>query len=842
MTTGKHQQEPPRGQAASGRRRRAPRLGWRALASLLAGGGLTAAGLGGSLPAALAAEAQTSTTATDPTPPPATTTTPSAEEGRTETSATTTATPTPAPSPEATGTQPTVPASTSTQPAPVSTSAPTSSTPQPSTAPTVRLRRKQQSSESPESASSNTSTSTSSSSKKSAAAKSATGAAAAQGANNVALPPQLVAAQAKALAAMLASSAASDQALDFYRIPLFLLPIYRAAAAEYGVPWQVLAAINEVETDYGSDQSVSSAGAVGWMQFMPSTWLEYGVDALNAGYADPYNPVDAIFAAGRYLNAAGAATSLSDAILAYNHSEAYVSSVLLRAKLVAAYPSQVIDTLTELVDDRPPVTGGQLSWSAPPSGASAQPPSSSSATAGATASNGTEAPSTPGSQAAPSPASAADGAGGRQQSAKLVELTSQARAKVVAVQDGRVVKIGSSHKLGSYVELEDVYGDLFTYSGLGSIAHSFQPSKAQLAAEALASRSDAPSSRSGSGAQASADSQSSAGVVSGKVRMFAHPGNPDALLARSRSNPPRGSRRALRSGTLVPQGTVLGTVDTPAGDKDGHLRFAIKPAGDASTIDPSAILSSWNELDTALHPQGASASTSLMGATASDVLVLSKSQLEREVLFDPGITMSGCSRQQVASGQIDKRALAVLAFLSRSGLKPTVGTLSCGAGAYATSGYVAAGHDGDAIAIVAINGVPIAGHQGAGSITDTTIRTLLTLQGEFFPAAIVSLMRYPGAPTTHARADHGDYLEIVYARSSGRPRSARAGAAAHAASAAKSSSSAPASAMGGLNATQWEQLIARVAALPVPNVRTKPSPAAIADPKKISPASKSSQG
>ena len=57
------------------------------------------------------------------------------------------------------------------------------------------------------------------------------------------------------------------------------------------------------------------------MQFEPSTWLQYGVDALNAGYADPYNPVDAIFAAARYLNAAGAASDLRTAILAYNHSE-----------------------------------------------------------------------------------------------------------------------------------------------------------------------------------------------------------------------------------------------------------------------------------------------------------------------------------------------------------------------------------------------------------------------------------------------------------------------------------------------------------------------------------------
>ena len=115
----------------------------------------------------------------------------------------------------------------------------------------------------------------------------------------------------------------------------------------------------------------------------------------------------------------------------------------------------------------------------------------------------------------------------------------------------------------------------------------------------------------------------------------------------------------------------------------------------------------------------------------------------------------------MASGAIDKRALAVLAYLSRSGLKPTVGTLRCGS--YDAVGYVSAGHVGDAVAIVAINGVPIAGHQGAGSITDTTIRTLLTLQGEFTPARIVSLMHYPGAPSTLARADHGDYVELAFA-------------------------------------------------------------------------------
>ena len=90
-----------------------------------------------------------------------------------------------------------------------------------------------------------------------------------------------------------------------FRVPPFLLPIYQAAGIEYGIRWEILAAINEIETDYGRNLNVSSAGALGWMQFMPSTWAAYGIDANKDGHKDPYNPVDAIFAAARYLAAAG---------------------------------------------------------------------------------------------------------------------------------------------------------------------------------------------------------------------------------------------------------------------------------------------------------------------------------------------------------------------------------------------------------------------------------------------------------------------------------------------------------------------------------------------------------
>src|SRR4051794_32428627 len=104
-----------------------------------------------------------------------------------------------------------------------------------------------------------------------------------------------------------------------FRVPIFLLPIYQAAGIQYGVRWEILAAINEIETDYGRNLNVSTAGALGWMQFMPSTWRAWGVDANKDHKKDPYNPVDAIFAAARYLKAAGYGHDVRRAIFAYNH-------------------------------------------------------------------------------------------------------------------------------------------------------------------------------------------------------------------------------------------------------------------------------------------------------------------------------------------------------------------------------------------------------------------------------------------------------------------------------------------------------------------------------------------
>src|SRR6185437_15621123 len=127
-------------------------------------------------------------------------------------------------------------------------------------------------------------------------------------------------------------------------VPPVLIPIYQRASAQYGLGPQgaaILAGINAVETGFGTNLGPSSAGAEGWMQFMPSTWAEWGVDANGDGVADPNNPEDAIYAAARYLSAAGMPADTYGAFYAYNHADWYVSEVLADA---GCYATEVGDS------------------------------------------------------------------------------------------------------------------------------------------------------------------------------------------------------------------------------------------------------------------------------------------------------------------------------------------------------------------------------------------------------------------------------------------------------------------------------------------------------------------
>jgi membrane-bound lytic murein transglycosylase B len=110
-----------------------------------------------------------------------------------------------------------------------------------------------------------------------------------------------------------------------------LMAIYKAAgAAAGGVPWQYLAAVHFVETRMGRIKGDSTAGAQGPMQFIPSTWAIYGQGG------DITSNRDAIFAAARFLRAAGAPADMARALRAYNNSARYVRAVTAYAEQMVA--------------------------------------------------------------------------------------------------------------------------------------------------------------------------------------------------------------------------------------------------------------------------------------------------------------------------------------------------------------------------------------------------------------------------------------------------------------------------------------------------------------------------
>jgi murein DD-endopeptidase MepM/ murein hydrolase activator NlpD len=134
---------------------------------------------------------------------------------------------------------------------------------------------------------------------------------------------------------------AVPQSLSFQQ----LVALWQGAGSAYGIPWEVLASINKVESNFGRNMGPSSAGAVGWMQFMPSTWERWGLDANGDGVADPWNPEDAIYAAARYLSAAGGTQDISRGVFAYNHAQWYVDEVL---QLAHTFGSGGLDTTFKL--------------------------------------------------------------------------------------------------------------------------------------------------------------------------------------------------------------------------------------------------------------------------------------------------------------------------------------------------------------------------------------------------------------------------------------------------------------------------------------------------------------
>jgi membrane-bound lytic murein transglycosylase B len=107
---------------------------------------------------------------------------------------------------------------------------------------------------------------------------------------------------------------------------------YRQAQLRFGVRWDVLAAINFIESNFGRLRNTSNAGAIGPMQFIPATWSAYGMGG------DIRDPHDAVLGAANYLHANGAPGDYAGAIYHYNPSPLYVNAVLRYARAIRRDP------------------------------------------------------------------------------------------------------------------------------------------------------------------------------------------------------------------------------------------------------------------------------------------------------------------------------------------------------------------------------------------------------------------------------------------------------------------------------------------------------------------------
>ena len=562
--------------------------------------------------------------------------------------------------------------------------------------------------------------------------------------------------------------------VDSFHIPPFLLPVYQAAGAVYGIPWQTLAAINEVETDYGTNLDTSSAGAIGWMQFLPSTWRRYGVDATGSGTRDPYNAADAIFAAARYLAAAGAKHNLPQAIFAYNHSHAYVRSVLLRAELLSGEPSALLNSVSELAEGDFPI---QLRYHASyaPAGASH------------TASAARNAATNGASGVAPAPGAVGAATVSVARTVPAAKIFASSGAAVVAAQDATVVAIGRSRALGRYVVLRNGFGDRFTYAGLASVSAWYPtprppaPSAALLSSATPAGLAPGPRPT----APASAGAQSSGAKLS--ARLFRHSraatagpqtaavatinlrSRPSAatlftplaaleraaLVRRSRAHHSLLERyftgafglRAshlelarLTVGSHVLAGTILGHLARTTAGRRPHLLFELRPAGiGQSPVDPRPFLDAWSQLATlGLHRDSFNPvyyGPNLHAESVGALLLASQVDIERTVLQDTHVTLPACERTAIATGNVDRRVLAALEVLVVHGIDPSVSGAWCASGGHKPTAPALL-RTPNAVALRALDG------QAAAGVASVAIKALAALHGAADPQ--VSERTVPG--------------------------------------------------------------------------------------------------
>jgi hypothetical protein len=488
------------------------------------------------------------------------------------------------------------------------------------------------------------------------------------------------------------------------------------------------------------------------------------------------------------------------AIFAYNHADWYVDSVMLRARLIAGVPTDLIGSLTGLTQGRFPVAARSQYADDISERAAVRRVKRGSNAANIVDSNDER---------------------------RGIDVFSKEGAPVVAVNDGVIKKIGVKDGR-KFIVLQDAYGNRYTYDNLGKVSRHHpvprdeagdpQPSRNSVSAVAANQRDPKPTQAASAGRQV-AHSEAGDRPKGGKPapkpaapkptaprpeavvkqRLFANPGRRNARkhggteqifdheqntgeggdsgddgLTTYRNYFARGlsltseefKLKRLRKGSRVISGTILGRVgaDDPNG-KASHIYFSIRPAGrGAPSIDPKPILDGWKLLEsTAIYR--ASGKNALYGEdgdsfSIGQILLLPKPLLEKRVLSDERVEIYPCGRRDIKSGQIDRRVLASLEYLAESGLRPTVTSLKCGHGFYTSSGNVSHHSSGNAVDIAKLNGIPILGHQEKGGITEQGVERLMLLQGTMRPDQIISLLDM--GQNTVAMGDHDDHIHLGF--------------------------------------------------------------------------------
>ncbi|MGH2940401.1 MAG: lytic murein transglycosylase [Solirubrobacterales bacterium] len=403
---------------------------------------------------------------------------------------------------------------------------------------------------------------------------------------------------------------ASTLPLGQIELPPLLLPVYQACGTTYDVPWEVLAAINKIESGFGSNMGPSSAGAVGPMQFMPATWSEDGLDANGDGVANAWDPFDSICAAARYLAASGAPDDLHRAIFAYNHADWYVEEVLREARNFEALPENLLAAMTALAEGE--------TTPAPEATGYREPVASSTLTA------------LPDWAAVPSPleGEAGGATAGNPPRGPVAEVSAPAGSAVTAVADATVVVRGHSSELGTYVILRDPYGTRYTYSGLGHLRRKVDGT--------------------------------------GRDRVVVSPdGDGRRRLYANAPHPRQDDRVALRKGTKVRAGTVLGEV---AASSTPGFDFALQPSGSAP-VAPLEFLRAWKRggADGIYLVNGRSAHAAENPAT---LLVAGDRRLREKALHGHLLKLPPCLRRRIARGALASRPLAAAEFLAAESGEP----------------------------------------------------------------------------------------------------------------------------------------------------------------------------